>query len=256
MTTKSEFYTKVINIYKETGQGLSGIAFVMGAEAFRTYMNEFIEEGLMICCEDGTTIGHPESARWYMPTKGYNVWLDNDSDDRLLGKNLRFIRYYLGAIELDNEPAIEREKIQKWLTPSAQILAQSPEFITKYSEWLNKHHKALEEMKNLSNIYPGASLKMDDTTKNYVKSYNSYKKNSTVSEIIDDLSNDLNIDRKILDTTASMVSLMRKAGKSKEKIAESESEIQKYTKEIETIQHAIKFLQEQNPEDKIQNVVK
>jgi hypothetical protein len=257
MTTKSEFYTKAINIYKETGQGLSGIVFVMGAEAgiFRTYMNEFIEEGLMVCCEDGTSIGHPESSKWYMPTTGYNVWMDEEPGERYKGSNLQLIRYYLGALELDLEPSGERENLAKYLNPSAQDLTQRPGFITRYSEWLTKNHEALEVMKNLSNIYFGASLEIDETGKDYIKNLKIYVNNPTVSEIISDLNSDLNIDHKIKDTTIRMVELMKNAGKSKESIDESESEIERYSKEIETIQRAVRFLQEKDPEDKIQNVI-
>lgn len=256
MTTKSEFYTKVINMYKQTGQGLSGIVFVMGAEAslFRAYMNEFIEEGLMVCCPDGTTIGHPEASKWYMPTKGYNVWTDEEPGERYKGSNLQLIRFYLGVLELDTEPSIERENLAKYLNPSAQDLIQRPGFMSRYSEWLTKNHEALEEMKNLSNIYPGASLELDEAGKEYIKNLKKYKKNPTVSEVIKLLNDDLNIDHKIVKTTEELVKVMKEAGRSEESIAESESEIKRYTKEMETIQRAIRFLQEQSPETKIQEL--
>ncbi len=76
--TKAEVYSGLIDIQKKTGQGLSGIVTVMGetAHLFRKYLDELIEEGLVECYDSGGSLGHPESNRWYMPTKGYNVWKD------------------------------------------------------------------------------------------------------------------------------------------------------------------------------------
>jgi predicted transcriptional regulator len=63
--TKEEFYKKLIDIHKKCGQGLSGIVRVQSSEIDR-YLDELIEEGLVICCDTGGSIGHPESNRFYM----------------------------------------------------------------------------------------------------------------------------------------------------------------------------------------------
>jgi len=75
---KAEVYKVIIDTQRKTGQGLSGIVRVMGVNAgsFFNYINELIEEGLVKCCDTGGSLGHPESNKFYVPTKGYNVWGD------------------------------------------------------------------------------------------------------------------------------------------------------------------------------------
>src|ERR1035437_7876038 len=101
--TKQEFYKEVISVQKKTGQGLSGIVKVMGTDSgkFTQYLDEFIEEGLIKACDTGGSLRHPESNIFYMPSKGYNVWEDDGTDDeyqRHKGRYLTFVRLYLGAL--------------------------------------------------------------------------------------------------------------------------------------------------------------
>ena len=73
MKTK-ELYSAIIDIQKKTGQGLSGVVTI-NQPSIRISINNLIERGLIIKESSGySSIGHPASNDWYMPSTGYNVW--------------------------------------------------------------------------------------------------------------------------------------------------------------------------------------
>ena len=98
MRTK-ELYSAIIDIQKKTGQGLSGVVTI-NQPSIRISMNNLIERGLIIKESSGySSIGHPASNDWYMPSTGYNVWKEIREYGNLMP--LFFIRKFLG----DNEHA-------------------------------------------------------------------------------------------------------------------------------------------------------
>ena len=126
--TKQELYTAIIAMQKECGQGTSGIVKTFGPPEVTTHMDELIAEGKIICCEAGGSLGHPESNRFYCPTKGYNVWLDGGTQHGHAGVYLHHVKHFLGIAP----DAFEGERNEG------------------YEEWLEKNKEALDEMMNLT----------------------------------------------------------------------------------------------------------
>jgi len=190
--TKTEVYETVVDITKKTGQGLSGIVKVMGehADSISHYLDELIEEGYVIACDTGGSIGHPESNIFYMPTKGYNVWTDEGPDlaqfeySRHKGRYLTNVRFYLGAmdIEEDYDGLDEDDKnLKRHLNPSMLFLAKQTEFMKQYAEWLERNEESLQEMLNLEVIEFG-NEPLDETTVELLTSRGWYTDNNTVGE--------------------------------------------------------------------------
>jgi hypothetical protein len=141
--TKEKVYNELLNVHRQTGQGLSGIVRAMGSQApsIDKFLTELIAEGKVKCCESGCTLGHPESNRWYMPVIGYNVWEDEGTDgkyNRYRGRYLNHVRKYLGIKEskdmFNTDSYFETEEGEK-----------------DYNEWLERNKEQLELMLNIPN---------------------------------------------------------------------------------------------------------
>ena len=150
MKTKEEVYKSLIEIHKEHGQGLSGIVRVLD-DSIGKHLDELIEEGHVVCCDTGGSLGHPESNKFYMPTKGYNVWTD-EADDDDNGKYLPFVRLYLG--KLADESQKERDdldendsNLRRFLNPTASELLE--DHGQEYEAWLEKNKEELGILINL-----------------------------------------------------------------------------------------------------------
>jgi hypothetical protein len=208
--TKSEVYKAVIDIQKSSGQGLSGIVTVMGTNSsyLRKYLDELIEEGLVECFDDGSSIGHPESARWYMPTKGYNLWKDGLENGGSENAYLTHVRFYLGQIDHDEEPE-NRENLAKWLSPSAQILIQNSEFMKSYSEWLERNSEELEIMKNLDDFYDEPTVVLTEDDINWVKTKSWYEKNKSISSCLKSSIKGFDTDEERLSLTKRIIELYK-----------------------------------------------
>jgi hypothetical protein len=228
---KSEFYKSIIDIHKKTGQGLSGIVKIKSKE-FATYLDEFIDEGLIEACHSGTSIGHPESNIFYMPTKGYNVWNDNP-------KNLSFVRLYLGQKD-----------------EYTSIILSNPDLVKNYSEWLAKNQLTLEEMKNLSDFYVEKVIKFSDEELDYIKSRDWHKNNLIVKECLE-LSNDristlierIQINKKIIN-------LCGNYERFDDTFKQATNEIKDDEKEINLRKKIDMYLREKNQSDNIKNIFK
>lgn len=168
---KSEFYASIIKIHKESGQGISGLV-TMNSD-YAQYMEEFVEEKLLVCCETGGSLGTPESNRFYMPSKGYNVF----QDDFDLGHNrnynimnLTFVRIYLG-FEWDKKN-------------SKTECIQDVELMKKYAQWLEKNKEELIIMQNLDDFYVEQDVVFSDDELSYIHNTEAYQNNLTIKELL------------------------------------------------------------------------
>jgi hypothetical protein len=231
--TKAEIYSGLIDIQRNTGQGLSGLVTVMGETAhyFRKYLDELIEEGLVECYDSGGSLGHPESNRWYMPTRGYNVWKDGIENENSDTAYLTYVRFYLGQIDLDEEPE-DRENLAKWLKPSAQLLIQNPDFIKGYSKWLKRNSEELEIMKNLDSFYDEPTITFSDDEKEWIKTRGWYENNESVSDCLSKSLGAADDDKERLKLNKELITLYKKSGaeKYKEELKKTELEVQNFDK--------------------------
>lgn len=173
--SKSDFYKSLIDIHKKCGQGLSGIVKVKSD--LSRYLDELIEEGLVKCCDTGGSLGHPESNRFYCPTKGYCVWDDYDN----WSLSLTFVRLYLNILETESTSPIH---------PTITDVIRNPNFMSDYAKWLKKNELALKEMLELSDVYidPMDGDDMPKQMVDYVKTRSWYEKNLTVGQCLSEMS--------------------------------------------------------------------
>lgn len=208
--TKEEFYKSIIDVQKKCGQGMAGIVKVMGSESsnISKWMDEFIEEGLIVACDTGGSMGHEESNIFYMPTKGYNVWLDDGVDgvyNKFNGRYLHYVRLYLGTY--DKVPEEGRDPKHRWMNPSMTDYLQNSETMIDYSKWLTRNEKALEEMVNLDDFYKAANVEFSDEELAWIKSKEWYKENKTIASCIKKSNNSIDKDKERISINKQLVEL-------------------------------------------------
>ena len=157
--TKEEFYKNFIGMQKLSGQGTSGIVKVQGGPVIEEYLNELIKEELVIMMDTGGSLGHPESNRFYLPSKGYNVWQEENTM-----ASLECVRYYLAKLENPNKPYKGDPFLRlsnRFFSGKLLRLGINDESFEQggylsefYIEWLKRNKESLDEMMNLSDVYP------------------------------------------------------------------------------------------------------
>jgi hypothetical protein len=159
----------------------------MGTDSgkFTQYLDEFIEEGLIKACDTGGSLGHPESNIFYMPTKGYNVWEDDGTDDeyqRHKGRYLTFVRLYLGALE--KTAGDGRDDTKKWLDPCMLDLIGNSEIMQEYTVWLKRNEKSLQEMMDIDDFYQASKVEFSTEELEWITARDWYTENISVSECL------------------------------------------------------------------------
>ena len=245
MDTKEEFYKSFIDIQKKCGQGLSGIVRAMGGADIERWMVELMDEGLMKACDTGGSLGHSESNIFYMPTKGYNVWEDEDPKEysRLKGRYLTHVRFYLGIAERQAE------------------LSRDKEFMEEYFKWLKRNEKELEIMINLDDFYVAKAVTFTTEEIAFIKTKKCFTENKNVAECIkafiggiEDAKENIEINTKIVKLQKRMVELGDK--KSEAELKATEAELINIPKEITTRRKMISWLESQDKKEKIQTCFK
>jgi hypothetical protein len=252
MITKSEVYKNLINIQKESGQGLSGIVKVGDASnLYSKYIDELIQEGLVKACHTGGSIGHYESNVFYMPTSGYNVWEDEGTDEyysRHKGRYLQFVRLYLGLVNMESRGPLE---------PGLLTYLQDPDTMKDYSEWLSRNSEQLKIMTNLSNVYSGEDSEyLSSTDIEWIKGKDWFKKNKTISECLNDSKDRLAKDKEIYKISKELISLYKtNLSKYGTEFKNEELNIIELQKDIDFRNHINTWLQSQEQNQKIQSIL-
>ena len=179
--TKEEVYNIIVDVQKNTGQGLSGIVKVMGdkSQYFSEHISTLVEEGLVTANDTGGSLGHPESKMFYTPSKGYNVWDEEKSNS---SQNLAFVRFYLGIVE-DSEEERDEDDMKRFLNPTAKERIQNLGFITRYAEWLGENEEGLIEMLNLEELVV-VGVQLSDEDIEFIKERGWYKDDKPVKECV------------------------------------------------------------------------
>jgi hypothetical protein len=251
--TKQEFYGKLIQVQKETGQGLSGIVKIQSHEMTQ-YLDELIEEGLVKGCDTGGSLGHPESNIFYMPTKGYNVWEDDGWDGKYQhhkGRYLHFVRLYLGIVAKEDTGNQFEMCLSDYL--------QDSKIMQDYSIWLNRNEKELKVMLSLDEIYPEENITLSDGDISWIKDRDWYKDNELVSICLE-RSKDFDSDEQI-SLNKQLLDLYRQSekhgpGKYLDSIRESENNIDEMTKGKVIRKRVNKWLTSQDQKKKIKSIIK
>lgn len=255
--TKSEFYKSSIQLHKKCGQGISGIVKLGSDSNIRTYIDELIKEGLLIACDTGGSLGHPESNIFYMPTKGYNVWEDNGTDGKASnykGRYLQMVRFYLGALEKEHNPdASVNEKI---LSPTMTDAIRNVSFMEEYAKWLKRNENDLKDMLSIDEVYYESEIILTQDEIERAKKYKWYKENLTIKECIkastkgvENVKERISINKKLVDLYKMDLS------KYSESLNKSESEILKDTSDVEFRIHRLnRWLSTKDESTKVQDI--
>ena len=252
MITKSEVYKNLINIQKESGQGLSGIVKVADtSNLYSKYLDELIQEGLVKACHTGGSLGHYESNVFYMPTSGYNVWEDDGTDgsySRHKGRYLQFVRLYLGLVDMESGGLLE---------PGLLTYLQDPDIMKNYSEWLSRNSEQLKIMTNLSNVYPGEDSEyLSSTHIEWIKGKDWYKNNKTISECLSDSKDRLSKDNEIYKISKELISLYKtNLAKYGTEFKNEEINIIELKKDMDFRSYINVWLQSQEQNHKIQSIL-
>ena len=238
--TKAEAYKTIIKIQKDTGQGLAGFVKVMGPDSgkWNQYLEEFVEEGLVIRNDTGGSLGHTESNMFYTPSKGYNVWTDEGTDgeySRHKGRYLHFVRFYLGILDVKYD------------------FLRNPEIMKEYTEWLERNQAALEEMLALDDFYDTPTIEFSEEETEWIKSRGWYKENKSVSECLDRSLSAVG-NNQLKSTTKQLINLYKQSGDSKydKDLEEAQQKLDQYDIEDFTRKKLNKYLESLDKEKSIQ----
>lgn len=256
--TKAEVYKMVIDMQRKSGQGCSGIVKLGNDPSVAGHLDDLVEEGLIKACHTGGSLGHPETNIFYMPTKGYNVWEDDDGEySRHKGKYLRFVRFYLGVYDfrVANETGDEQEDLKrKWLNPTMFDYIRDPDLMKSYAEWLERNKEELEIMINLSDFYPGAGVTFTDQEKEEIKSRSWYEENKKISDCLRDSESRVSNRKEFIRLSKQILELYERKGDSQKEIDTTKVEIEEAEKEILFRKKLHSWFNEQDMNANIQDV--
>jgi hypothetical protein len=215
--SKERVYKWIIDTQKSSGQGLSGIVKLGNFPEVGGHLDELIEEGLVICMDTGGSLGHPETNKFYLPTKGYNVWQDSrdNGGGRAFTDFLNHVRLFLGCLESDSDDD-GRSDTQKWINPSSQRLIQNVDFMKSYAIWLERNRDELEVMINLDEFYDAPNISFSEDEAEWIKSRGWYKKNKKISDCLKDSLEAVDNDKEIKSINKKLIELYERSSSNKE----------------------------------------
>ncbi len=258
MDSKEEFYKSFIDIQKQGGQGLSGIVRITGASAnINRWLDELIDEGLVKACDTGGSLGHPESNIFYMPTKGYNVWEDEDPDNysRHKGRYLHFVRFYLGAMKAEHDDTLSDKdaQLKRAINPAFYDCVRNVEFIKEYAKWLAKNEKALEVMMNLDDFYVAPNITFTEEEAGWIKSRSWYTDNKSITQCLKQSINGENDDMEALSLNKQLINICKKLEDKKSELKQAEDEVADLTRNMTTRKKINRWLETQDKKAMIQS---
>lgn len=222
--TKQELLNNIVEITKQTGQGLSHIV---------TFKNSEIQDLLDILVKEGYITKHvvryshlPDDV-WYMPKGCYNMWADGESM-----RALTFVRMYLGIDDLG-----VGAKISDFLT--------NIEFMSDYVNWLKKNSKELVKIKELKpillkeeNSHPFSSEELAA-----IKRHSFYKDNKNVKDVFETIDEAIKLNAEAISITSELLHLYKqKTEKYKKEYERDVKALEKYKTELSAFTKLKKFL--------------
>lgn len=219
--TQVEFYNAAVKVYRETGQGVPGF---LRMKLPSRVIDGLIEKGLMKSVV--IPFNHLPDDETLCITKGYCVEEDIVGDKRCSA--LAFLRFYKSIPQgLEHIGMMGNEK-----------LAQDPEFMEKYAEWLKLNHaKLTEKVTELSEDMVFGVLSKD--AEDYLKTREWYTDNESVEKALDSLRDknrlilkSISLNKEMRDLTKGEPRHQVEYNKSVKQISEDESEL-KLRHEIE-----------------------
>ena len=212
MGSKSEIYKSIIDIQKQSGQGLSGIVKIKSSE-YAQYLDEFIQEGLIEACHTGGSIGHPETNIFF-----HYFWILNKIKDRRIKFPIFFLIH-------QSQVKSDKTKISSFVSIVLTIdTIIFPNIISRcwhieYTEWLTRNDSSLKEMLNLNDFYEEKEVIFTTEEIEWIKERGWYRDNKPVD-------NCLKQSLSYIKTNAEFISL------SKRLISLYQTDVNRYSKEL------------------------
>ena len=216
--TKQELYTKIIEIYKKTGQGTS--TYIMKDPEIKYLVKELISDGLFkIVSITNSTLPDDE---FICLTKGY--FSEEDSDTN----SLTYMRIYMGL-----EKVIDLGRL-KTLTLKESL--KDPKLMANYSAWLTKNHKKLIEFNSIPTTITSKN-ELSKKEKDFLNSFDYFKKPRTKKETISELEDiKINMDKQF-KAYDSLISLLKMSNG-------YENKLLKYNKEFAELKEEYKLIED------------
>jgi len=231
---KVEFYNKIVDLYKSTGQGTP---LFVGAQIGMSIVDELIEDGLV------KIVTHQFS---YLPndekiclTKGYCVEDDISHKDMIA---LNCIRFYLNI-----DPVVEFGKY----TVTLKDCSQNLEFVEKYFEWFKKNKKKLDEIKDIQYL---EESELNDEVIEFLKNENFYKKNKILSNCLKDIISNTSLYIRRIEIYKELISLMKTSDEYKDKLKQNTEECEVVEKELKFYNRLKNWLETKDSKSKIQSL--
>jgi hypothetical protein len=203
---KGELYSKILKIYRESGQGTSG--YILTNSEVNDLVEELVEDGLVKIVT--VSYNHLPDDKWICPTKGYCVEESGDTT------NLSYMRLYVGLDML-----IDLGDVMKF---SSKDAIKDPEFMTGYCEWLNKNKLKLKEIDSIKDEVIDSKVVLSDTEKEYLKSRGWFEKNLTIKESLIKMKNGDDVLQEKIGILNQLIHLMKlKKGQDNSNLAELKS---------------------------------
>lgn len=130
MKSKQEFFDAIIDITRQTGQGLSGIVCTM-EPLYQKFVDELLKDGLITKHE--RNYSHIPDDVFYFPKGCYNYYTDAPEKKEML--YLSYVRVFL---KIEDLGLISRTNFMK-----------NKELMKGYPDWLLKNRQQLEALRDL-----------------------------------------------------------------------------------------------------------
>lgn len=194
---KREIYNGMVNVYKQSGQGVPKMLF----ESFIDSINELISEGKIK--EVTTVFNHLPNDHWYCLTDVYCV---EDYGHKTLG----FMKLFLNVEEEDSMFKLEKDE--------------------NYNNWLEENKEQLKKIKDLQHYNEVVNvvepIKSNDSLINTIRKYKSYKNNKSVDHLMNNCNERIGVNKQIISLAETGLAKYGK-NKYKEEIKNCESDIVK-----------------------------
>lgn len=235
---KSELYSKIIEIYKETGQGTSGIILSNGE--VNELINELVEDGLVKIIT--IPYNHLPDDKWICLTKGYCVEEDMKSRDT---SSLSFMRLYVGQpmiIELGSVKFASKDAIK------------DPEFMSKYSEWLNKNKSKLKEIDSIKDEVIDSKIILSEPEREYLKSRGWFQKNLSIKASLIKMKEGDKVIEETIDLNNQIIALLKKTTRTND-LKLHEVELEKINNEVKMRKKISSLMRSKDENSLSQNLI-
>lgn len=241
---KIEFYNKLVDMYRSTGQGIATIFTDRIVD--RSVVNELISDGLCKIVHQGFSYLPDED--WVCLTKVYCVEDDTVNKD---SSALTYLRIYKGI-----DPPIELGNLGK-MTLSQCI--KNPEIMEPYAEWLKKNKVMLEKGDKIDYLEEDDLKEFSGDTITYIKERSWYKENKTVNMCIKEISKtEENIEKQfpiLNELIMLMNSSLEAKSKYKNELIQHTQDIEDNKKELKLLARIKTWLSEQGKTKRIQSLI-